>query len=87
MKIIYAFAVVADLALAALLVALSGFIFGDGPEGMHGAVGATVAWGTGFIAALTAPILGFWLLRRGRPGVGVLIACAPVIVALLFVSI
>jgi hypothetical protein len=27
------------------------------------------------------------LLRRGRPGIGVLIACAPVIVALLFASI
>jgi hypothetical protein len=36
MKIMYAIAVVADLALAVLLVALSGFIFGGGPEGMHG---------------------------------------------------
>jgi hypothetical protein len=36
---------------------------------------------------LAAPILGFLLLRRGRPGAGALIAGAPVIIALVFVSI
>ena len=87
MKIIYVFAVVADLALAALLVALSGVIFGGGPEGMHGETGAVVTWWAGLIATFAGPILGFWLLRRGRPRVGVLIALAPVFVALLFASI
>jgi hypothetical protein len=87
MKIIYAIAVVADLALAVLLVTLSGFIFGGGPEGMHGEAGAAIAWWVGLIPTLAAPILGFLLLRRGRPGVGVLIAWAPVVIALLFVSI
>jgi hypothetical protein len=45
MKIMYAIAVVADLALAVLLVALSGFIFGGGPEGMHGEAGAATVLG------------------------------------------
>ncbi len=87
MKIMYAIAVVADLALAVLLVALSGFTFGGGPEGMHGELGAAITWWAGFIATLAAPILGFLLLRRGRPGLGVLIAWAPIIIALLFASI
>jgi hypothetical protein len=84
---LYAIAVVADLALAVLLVALSGFIFGGGPEGMHGEAGAATVWWASFIVTLAAPILGILLLRRGRPGVGVLIAWAPVIIALLFASI
>ena len=87
MKIVYAIAVVADLALAVLLVALSGFIFGGGPEGMHGEAAAAITWWVGLISTLAAPIVGFLLLRRGRPGVGVLIAWAPVAIALLFVSI
>jgi hypothetical protein len=87
MKIVYAIAVVADLALATLLVALSGFIFGGGPEGMHGETAAAIAWWVGLIPTLAAPIVGFLLLRCERPGVGVLIAWAPVVIALLFVSI
>ena len=87
MKVIYAIAVVADLALAVLLVGVSGFIFSDGPEGMNGESGAAIAWWAGFVATLAAPILGFLLLRRGRPGVGVLITFAPIVIALLFVSI
>jgi hypothetical protein len=87
MKIIYAIAVVADLALAVLLVALSGFIFGGGPEGMHGEAAAAIAWWVGLIPTFAAPILGFLLLRRGRPGAGALIAWVPVVIALLFVSI
>jgi hypothetical protein len=87
MKIMYAIAVAADLALAVLLVALSGFIFGGGPEGMRGDAGAAITWWAGLIVTLAAPILGFLLLRRGRPGVGVLIAWTPIIIALLFASI
>jgi hypothetical protein len=87
LKIFFAIAVVADLALAILLVALSGFIFGGGPEGMNGEAGAAIAWWVGLIPTLAAPILGFLLLRRGHPGVGVLIAWAPIIIALLFASI
>jgi hypothetical protein len=86
LKIFCAIGVVADLALAVLLVGLSGFIFGGGPEGMHGEAGAATVWWTGFIATLAAPILGILLLRRGRPGIGVLIAWAPVIIGLLFAS-
>jgi hypothetical protein len=66
MKIMYAIAVVADLALAVLLVALSGFIFGGGPEGMHGEAGAATVWWASFIVTLAAPILGILLLRRKR---------------------
>jgi hypothetical protein len=86
LKIFCAIGVVADLALAVLLVGLSGFIFGGGPEGMDGEAGAATVWWASFIVTLAAPILGILLLRRGRPAVGVLIAWAPVIIGLLFAS-
>jgi hypothetical protein len=87
LKIFFAIAVVADLALAVLLIALSGFIFGGGPEGLNGEAGAAIAWWVGLIPTLAGPILGFLLLRRGRPVVGVLIAWTPIFIALLFASI
>ena len=39
-------ATVADLALAELLIGVSGFMFGSGPESMHAGAGfAAVYWG------------------------------------------
>ncbi len=37
-------ATIVDLALAALLVAVSGFIFGGGPEGANGEATAITLW-------------------------------------------
>ncbi|MBS0520369.1 MAG: hypothetical protein JSR90_16870 [Proteobacteria bacterium] len=70
-------AAAADLGLAALLVGVSGFIFGGGPEGMNGETGAAIAWTAAFVATLLAPLLGFFLLRRRHPGLGVLVASLP----------
>ena len=36
-----------------------------------------------FVACLAAPVLGFLLLRRGRPGAGVLLAWVPVAIGAL----
>jgi hypothetical protein len=86
-KILCAIAVVADLALAALLVALSGFIFGGGPGGqarrgrrcyrlvgrLHRRVGSAHS--------------GHFAVASRAAGIGVFIAWAPVIVTLLFASI
>ncbi len=75
-------ATIADLALAALLVAVSGFVFGSGPESAH--AGSLAA--TGYIAAVmgcvVAPIAGFILHRRGKSGVGVAATWLPVAGAL-----
>lgn len=83
MKVLLALAAIADLALAALMIGISGFVFGGGPEGMHGEIGVAIGWGAMFIACLAAPVLGFVLLRRGRPGAGVLLAWVPVAIGAL----
>jgi hypothetical protein len=59
-------AAIADLALAALLIGVSGFIFGAGPESMHGGALLAAAYAGLLIACAAAPLAGFILHRRGR---------------------
>jgi len=77
MKVMLILAAMVDLAFAALLIGISGFVFGGGPEGMKGETGAVAVWAAAFVAALAAPIAGFVLWRHKRPGLGALIAWAP----------
>jgi hypothetical protein len=44
-------AAIVDVALAALMVGVSGFLFGAGPESMHGGVLLTAAYAAGGRAA------------------------------------
>jgi len=74
---------IVDVLLAALLIGVSGFIFGGGPEGSHGELSGVAMWGLGLFACIAAPILGFVLRSYGRPGIGALIAWLPPIGALL----
>jgi hypothetical protein len=71
----------ADAALALLLIAVSGFFFGSGPEGMHGELSAVAIWTAGLIACIAAPVAGFVLRRFGRVGLGFAVACIPPIAA------
>ncbi|MFI5001194.1 MAG: hypothetical protein ACHQK9_15060 [Reyranellales bacterium] len=87
MKVMLALAVAADLVLAALLIGLSGFILGGGPEGMHGATGVAIGWALAFVACLAAPVIGFLLVRRARPGLGAFIAWIPPIGTVIFFSL
>jgi hypothetical protein len=66
-------ATIVDLALAVLLIAVSGFIFGDGPEGMKGEFWAASSWWLSFAACLAGPVAGFVARRSRRPGLGALI--------------
>jgi hypothetical protein len=81
-KVFLILATIADLALAALLVGVSGFMFGGGPESTH--AGSLVA--AGYIAAVigcvAAPIAGFVFNARGKAGLGLAAACVPVAGAL-----
>ncbi len=81
MKALLIAATVADLGLAALLIAVSGFIFGGGPEGQGGALPSAAAWSAAFLACLAAPPAGFVLYRRGQDGWGVVIGWLPPIAA------
>jgi len=80
-------ATIADLALAALLIAVSGFLFGSGPESTH--AGSLVAAGyiTAVVSCVVAPIAGFALHRRNKSGIGVAAAWLPVAGALVAMAI
>ena len=87
MKVVLILAMVADPALAVLLILISGFIFGDGPEGMKGETGAVLVWVMAFAVTLGAPIAGFVLFRHQHPRLGALVAWVPPVGGALFVSL
>ena len=70
-KLFLVLATVANGVLAALLVGVSGFLFGGGPESMHAGALAAAGYVLAVIACLVAPIVGFVLNRRGKTGAGV----------------
>lgn len=76
-KVLLVLATVADLALAALLIGVSGFIFGGGPEaGQSGAL-LKLAYIGEIVLCVGGPIAGFMLNANKRPGLGLLIAWLP----------
>ena len=77
-------ATILDVALAALLVAVSGFIFGGGPESANGETTEALLWCVGFAGCFAAAIAGFVLRVRGRAGWGVIVAFVPPVVAAYF---
>jgi hypothetical protein len=81
-KLLLVLATVANGALAALLVGVSGFLFGGGPESMHAGALAATGYVLAVIACLVAPIVGFVLNRRGKTGAGVAAAWLPIAGAL-----
>jgi hypothetical protein len=50
-------AAIVDLAIAALLIGVSGFLFGGGPESTHGGPVVMVAYVAAIIACVVAPPL------------------------------
>lgn len=87
MKVLLVLAAVADLVLAALLVGVSGFIFGSGPESMHGGGLLVAAYALAVIACVAAPVMGFILSRRGKAGLGLFVALLPLVGALIAVIV
>jgi len=81
-KVFLVLATVADLALAALLVGVSGFMFGSGPESSHAGLIVGAGYILALFACLAAPVAGFMLNRRGKSGVGMAAAWLPVAGAL-----
>jgi hypothetical protein len=75
-------ATVADLGLAILLIAVSGFIIGGGPEALHN-VASTAAWAGALAACIVAPAVGFILRRRGSPNAGATVALVPAMLGLI----
>jgi hypothetical protein len=86
-KFLLVVALVVDGALAALLVGVSGFLFGGGPESMRAGVLAGIAYTAAVIACLAAPIVGFILNKRGKSSAGLAVAWLPVAGALIVLMI
>jgi hypothetical protein len=80
-------ATLVDLTLAALMIGVSGFLFGSGPESAHGGTLLAAAYTAGVMVCVAAPIAGFVFNRRGKTGAGVLVAWLPVLGALVALAI
>jgi hypothetical protein len=80
-------ATIVDFSLAALLIAVSGLIFGDGPEDLNGEFWSVLFWWSGLGLCLLAPVAGFAARRRGRTDLGALIALLPPAAALCFMRV
>ena len=66
-----------DFALAALLIAVSGFITGGGPESMNASGFATAAYWAAVAVCIAAPFAGFILNKNGKATAGVILAWLP----------
>jgi hypothetical protein len=76
-KFLLAVAAVADVALAALLIGVSGFLFGGGPQSMHGGALMMAAYTAAIVLCLATPIAGFVCNRKGKPGLALTLAWLP----------
>ena len=86
-KALLVIATVIDLALAALLVGVSGFIFGSGPESVHGGSLFLAVYVAAVIACVALPIAGFIFNAHGKAGLGMLLAWLPPVAALIVMAI
>jgi hypothetical protein len=75
-------ATVVDLGLAILLIAVSGFIVGSGPESMNAGPWGASALAVAVVVCLAAPVGGFVMRAFERPVGGVLLAWLPVVLGL-----
>lgn len=75
-------ATIGDLGLAALLVAVSGFIIASGPQAANNP-GSTAAWASALGGCLLAPAVGFVLRWRGFANAGATVALVPLMLGLI----
>jgi hypothetical protein len=76
-KVLLIVAALADLALAALLIGVSGFLFGSGPESMQGGPIWMAAYMAAVVVCIAAPVAGFIVNARGKAGLGLALAFMP----------
>ena len=81
-KFLLIVAALTDVALAGLLIAVSGFLFGGGPESMHGGAWLMAAYVAAIVACVAAPIVGSVLNGRSRANLGLAVAFMPLAGAL-----
>ncbi|HEY4774151.1 MAG TPA: hypothetical protein VIH40_04965 [Xanthobacteraceae bacterium] len=86
-RLILILAAIVDLLLAGLLVAVSGFVLGSGPESIRATGWVAAGWIAMLAFSIVAPVAGFALHSFGRPAGGILVAWLPPAVALIAVSL
>jgi hypothetical protein len=80
-------AAIVDLAIAALLIGVSGFLFGGGPESTHSGPIVMVAYVAAIIACVVAPATGFVLNAAAKHPAAQIVAWLPAVVALVVLVI
>jgi len=70
-------AALVDLALAARLVAVSGFVVGGGPQGMSAHGFAAAAYWAAVVVCIAAAAAGFILNRKGKTVAALVLAWVP----------
>jgi hypothetical protein len=80
-KVFLVLATIVDLAIAALLIGVSGFLFGTGPESYHGGIWFAAAYMAAGIACAAAPATGFILNGGGKHKAAQIVAWLPAAVA------
>ncbi len=80
-KILLVLATIVDLAIAALLIGISGFLFGTGPESYHGGIWFAAAYMAAIIGCAVAPATGFILNAGQKHNAAQIVAWLPAVVA------
>jgi len=76
-------AAIVDLAIAALLIGISGFMFGHGPQSMHAGPLFAAAYIAAVAACVAAPVAGFILNAKAKRQAAQAVAWLPVAVAVI----
>ncbi len=86
-KVFLVLATIIDLAIAALLIGVSGFMFGQGPESLHAGLWFSIVYMAAVIACVIAPAAAFLLNAAKKPAPAQAAAWLPVAVALVVLVI
>lgn len=80
-------AAVVNAGIAVLIIAISGFIIGSGPESMRAGAWGGAALIAAVLGCLAAPAAGFAMQKYGRPAGGIMVAWLPLFVGLIALMI
>ena len=84
MKALLVIATLLDFALAALLIAVSGFVFGGGPNAMPRDALTETVYVVAVVACIALPIAAFVVNAKGKTGLAQIAAWLPVAAGLVF---
>jgi hypothetical protein len=80
-------AAIVDVGIAILIIAISGFIVGSGPESMRAGAWGGVALMAVVLGCLAAPVAGFAMQKYGRPAGGIIVAWLPPLLGLFALAV